>query len=72
MIYTITGPSGSGKTALVHRLVTLYLDQFCNIVTATTRPPRIHERDGYDYDFEPRPDCFAAFQAEMAESISHD
>lgn len=67
MIYTITGPSGSGKTALVHRLVTLYPDQFCNIVTATTRPPRIHERDGYDYDFEPRPDCFAAFQAEMAE-----
>lgn len=72
MIYTITGPSGSGKTALVHCLVTLYPDRFCHAITTTTRPPRIHERDGYDYDFEPRPVDFEEFQRRHLAAVEFD
>lgn len=46
----IAAPSGAGKTSLAHALV----DRDPAIVfsvSATTRPPRVHETDGVDYEF---------------------
>ena len=49
-LLVLAAPSGSGKTTLVHRL----LGEFPTLsfsISATTRKPRLKEKDGVDYHF---------------------
>lgn len=50
-VIVISGPSGVGKDTIARRLIKLNPDSFYFVVTATTRPPRVGEVDGYDYFF---------------------
>jgi len=54
-LITITGPSCSGKTTLVRRL--LATDQFCEVVSFTSRQPRTGEVSGVDYYFKTPEEC---------------
>ncbi|MEI6256350.1 MAG: guanylate kinase [Planctomycetota bacterium] len=54
-IVVISGPSGVGKTTILRRLL-VDLPQLIPSVSATTRPPRVGERDGVDYHFISAPD----------------
>lgn len=49
-IIIITAPSGAGKTSITHWLLKKY-PQLAFSVSATTRTPRDHEKDGVDYYF---------------------
>lgn len=57
----LAAPSGTGKTTLARRLVESG-DDYAFSISATTRKPRPHERDGVDYHFVDR----AGFQAMVA------
>ncbi len=46
----VSGPAGSGKTTLCDRMLA-EVSGLQRIITATTRPPRIGEKDGVDYYF---------------------
>lgn len=46
----VSGPSGVGKTVLCRRLCAV-LPRVVRSVSATTRPPRVDERDGESYFF---------------------
>jgi len=48
MIYVLLGPSCSGKTTLLKTLKNIGAN---TIVSYTTRPIRVNEKDGYDYHF---------------------
>ncbi len=48
----ISGPSGVGKSTIAHEVVDRTDAEFS--VSATTRPPRPHEKDGRDYLFVDR------------------
>ena len=48
-IFTFIGPSGSGKTTLAKELLKY---KFVELVSFTTRNPRIGEVEGYDYYFK--------------------
>jgi len=48
-LIVVSGPSGSGKTTICDRLERDFGCEY--VVTATTRPPRTGERDGFDYYF---------------------
>ncbi len=49
-LFTIlVGMSASGKTAIKNKMIENY--EFSNIVTCTTRKPRINEKNGVDYFF---------------------
>lgn len=48
-LFTLTGPSCSGKTTLVREL--LDTDVFCEVVSFTSRQPRVGEEHGKDYYF---------------------
>lgn len=50
LLVVISGPSGVGKDSLVSTLLERNPD-LRRIVTATNRPPRPGERDGWDYHF---------------------
>jgi guanylate kinase len=50
LLVVISGPSGVGKDSVIQRMKTRDLP-FHFVVTATTRAPRAHERDGVDYIF---------------------
>ncbi len=50
LVIVISGPSGVGKDAILNRMKQRGYD-FEFIVTATTRPKRITERDRVDYHF---------------------
>jgi guanylate kinase len=49
-VYVITGPSGVGKGTLIEKLLER-LPELELAVSATTRAPRAHERDGEHYHF---------------------
>lgn len=49
-IIIITAPSGAGKTSITHYLLNKYPELSFSI-SAATRSPRSHERDGVDYYF---------------------
>ncbi|MPZ51570.1 MAG: guanylate kinase [Acidimicrobiia bacterium] len=48
-LVVLSGPSGVGKSTVLSHLGERYRFQFS--VSATTRPPRPHERQGVDYHF---------------------
>jgi guanylate kinase len=49
-LFVIIGPSAVGKNALLNRLRGSH-PGVKRVVSATTRPPRLEERDGVDYRF---------------------
>ena len=49
-LVVISGPSGVGKTTILRQLLA-DLPQLIPSVSATTRPPRVGERNGVDYHF---------------------
>lgn len=49
-IVVVTAPSGSGKTSIVKHLLQKF-PQLVFSVSATTRAPRVNEKDGVDYYF---------------------
>lgn len=48
----LTAPSGAGKTTIARRVLQ-EVPELRFSTSATTRPPRAHERDGVDYYFMP-------------------
>jgi guanylate kinase len=50
-VLVLSGPSGVGKDTIARKLIESRPDSFHFVVTATTRPPRAGEVDGYDYIF---------------------
>ena len=61
-VIIFSAPSGSGKTTIVHRLLERY-PQLEFSISATSRAPRVAERDGVDYYFLSQ-EAFAAAVAE--------
>jgi guanylate kinase len=58
----LAAPSGTGKTTIAHALVERF-ENFVFSVSATTRPPRGHERHGVDYEFLDRAEFDAMIEA---------
>lgn len=50
-IVIIAAPSGAGKTSVTRHLLKTLPDKLAFSISATTRPPREHEKDGVDYYF---------------------
>ena len=50
-IIIITAPSGAGKTSITRWLLNKYPNNLAFSVSAATRSPRGHEKDGVDYYF---------------------
>jgi guanylate kinase len=50
-IIIITAPSGAGKTSITRYLLDKYPTRLAFSVSAATRTPRSHEKDGVDYYF---------------------
>jgi guanylate kinase len=50
-LVVISGPSGSGKSSIIRELLARDDVRARLSVSATTRPPRLGERPGIDYDF---------------------
>jgi guanylate kinase len=50
-IIIITAPSGAGKTSITRYLLEKYPGKLAFSVSAATRSPRFHEKDGVDYYF---------------------
>ncbi len=51
-LVVVSGPSGVGKTTLLRRLLAMF-PALVPSISATTRPPRVGEREGLDYHFIP-------------------
>jgi len=49
-VLVIAGPTASGESTFTHELVDGY-ENFTKLVSATTRSPRLNEKDGVDYYF---------------------
>ena len=50
-IIIITAPSGAGKTSITRYLLDKYPTRLAFSVSAATRLPRVHEKEGVDYYF---------------------
>lgn len=50
-VVIVTAPSGAGKTTITRFLLDRFKGRLAFSVSATTRPPRIGEKDGADYLF---------------------
>jgi guanylate kinase len=50
-IIIIAAPSGAGKTSITRYLLAKFPDQLSFSISAATRQPRGHEKDGKDYYF---------------------
>lgn len=50
-ILAFSGPSGAGKGTLISKIFEIFAPKLELCVSATTRKPRITERDGKDYYF---------------------
>lgn len=61
-ILLIAGASCAGKDSIVTRLLQLR-PELEKVITTTTRPPRVHERDGVHYYFRSPTDFRAAVEA---------
>jgi len=59
----LSGPSGSGKSTVVARLLEIADLPLRQSISATTRPPRPHERHGVDYYFLTPEEFEAKYQA---------
>lgn len=55
MLVVLSAPSGCGKTSIVERLLKRH-PEWVRSVSATTRKPRVDEKDAQDYFFYARPD----------------
>ena len=55
MLVVLSAPSGCGKTSFVERLLKRHPD-WVRSISATTRKPRVDEKDAQDYFFLSRPD----------------
>jgi guanylate kinase len=53
-IVVLSAPSGGGKTTIARAVRAQHSDRFGFSVSATTRKPRLDERDGVDYHFQTR------------------
>jgi guanylate kinase len=51
MIVILCGKSGSGKDTVLKRLIDDKKNNFSAVVSTTTRPMRVGEKDGRDYNF---------------------
>ncbi len=49
-IFVISGPTNAGKSTIVDRLLKDNLD-LTRVITSTSRPPRVNEKEGVDYHF---------------------
>jgi len=49
-VLVIAGPTGSGESTITRAIIQKY-PIFTRLVTATSRPPRLKEKDGIDYYF---------------------
>lgn len=49
-IFIIAGPTGVGESAITRGIINKF-HNFTRLVTATTRPPRLNEKNGIDYYF---------------------
>ena len=50
-VVIVSAPSGAGKTTITRKLVELHPDRFDLSISATTRKPRVGERNGQAYHF---------------------
>ncbi len=55
LLVVLSAPSGCGKTSIVERLLKRHPD-WVRSISATTRKPRVDEKDAQDYFFYSRPD----------------
>ena len=71
MLVVISGHSAAGKDSLASKLIENHGSEVAFAVTATTRQPRLRERDGIDYHFV-TPDSFARMEStgELLESAT--
>lgn len=58
-VVVISGPTGSGESFLTHQLLTRFPSRMRRLVTATTRLPRVGEKNGVDYYFFSKDDFLA-------------
>lgn len=49
-IFIISGPTGTGESTITNRIIGGF-PNFTRLVTATTRSPRLNEKNGIDYYF---------------------
>jgi guanylate kinase len=49
-IFIISGPTGVGESAITKAIIECF-PNFTRLITATSRPPRLNEKNGIDYYF---------------------
>lgn len=74
LLVVVSGPSGVGKNTVLNQLLSTHTDLYYS-VSATTRTPRPHERDGINYFFKSTEEFKAGIAAnaylEWAEIYGH-